>query len=198
MSSGLGALPLVPYGSTRPATRFSILDLVSLMPVPWPRIASRCMRALVSRPRRVSRIPERTWDQSPLRLPYLKDEPRSTHGYDILNHSRVSREIFGAPTLHACSARCSDKTAWGRSSTWAPNHMSISSWDNTWWWDVLENGPSSLYALYFDVDWQPPEEKLQDTVLLPILGDHLGGSWMPGRSNPGGSREASPSLLRSR
>ncbi len=52
--------------------------------------------------------------------------------------------------------------------------MSISSRDNAWWWDVLENGQSSLYAHYFDVDWHPPEQKLHDTVLLPILGDHYG------------------------
>jgi (1->4)-alpha-D-glucan 1-alpha-D-glucosylmutase len=55
-----------------------------------------------------------------------------------------------------------------------PNHMSIASPDNRWWWDVLENGQSSRYAGYFDVDWQPLEAKLRDTVLLPILGDHYG------------------------
>ena len=38
-----------------------------------------------------------------------------------------------------------------------PNHMSIASRENKWWWDVLENGQSSRYAAYFDVDWHPPE-----------------------------------------
>jgi (1->4)-alpha-D-glucan 1-alpha-D-glucosylmutase len=52
--------------------------------------------------------------------------------------------------------------------------MSIASRENTWWWDVLENGPASRYAPYFDVDWRPPEAKLRDMVLLPILGDHYG------------------------
>ncbi|HTC80492.1 MAG TPA: malto-oligosyltrehalose synthase, partial [Acidimicrobiia bacterium] len=54
-----------------------------------------------------------------------------------------------------------------------PNHMAITS-GNRWWWDVLENGPSSQYASYFDVDWDPPEAKLRNTVLMPILGDHYG------------------------
>ena len=48
-----------------------------------------------------------------------------------------------------------------------PNHMAITGRDNTWWWDVLENGPSSVYAAYFDVDWDPPESKLRNMVLLP-------------------------------
>ena len=55
-----------------------------------------------------------------------------------------------------------------------PNHMAITGPENAWWWDVLENGPSSRYASYFDVDWDPPEAKLRNTVLLPILGDHYG------------------------
>ena len=55
-----------------------------------------------------------------------------------------------------------------------PNHMAITGRENAWWWDVLENGPSSMYAAYFDVDWDPPEAKLRNTVLMPILGDHYG------------------------
>jgi (1->4)-alpha-D-glucan 1-alpha-D-glucosylmutase len=39
---------------------------------------------------------------------------------------------------------------------------------------VLENGPASRYANYFDVEWDPPEAKLRNTVLLPILSDHYG------------------------
>ena len=52
--------------------------------------------------------------------------------------------------------------------------MSIASRENVWWWDVLENGKSSRYAFYFDVDWNPSEEKLRNRILIPILGDHYG------------------------
>src|SRR5207245_1515331 len=55
-----------------------------------------------------------------------------------------------------------------------PNHMAIVTPHNRWWWDVLENGPSSRYAGYFDVDWDPPEAKLRNTVLLPVLEDQYG------------------------
>jgi (1->4)-alpha-D-glucan 1-alpha-D-glucosylmutase len=45
---------------------------------------------------------------------------------------------------------------------------------NFWWADVLENGPSSPYASYFDIDWQPLKSELRDKVLIPILGDQYG------------------------
>ena len=54
-----------------------------------------------------------------------------------------------------------------------PNHMSLGK-ENSYWWDVLENGTSSRYASFFDIDWQPQEERLRDKVLVPILGDQYG------------------------
>ncbi len=42
------------------------------------------------------------------------------------------------------------------------------------WWDVLENGPSSRYATYFDIDWNTTELALHNKMLVPILGDHYG------------------------
>ncbi|HEY2253855.1 MAG TPA: malto-oligosyltrehalose synthase, partial [Planctomycetaceae bacterium] len=43
-----------------------------------------------------------------------------------------------------------------------------------WWYDVLENGPSSPYASYFDIDWSPLKHDLANKVLLPFLGDQYG------------------------
>jgi (1->4)-alpha-D-glucan 1-alpha-D-glucosylmutase len=37
--------------------------------------------------------------------------------------------------------------------------------------DVLENGPSSPFARFFDIDWDPPKADLKNKVLLPVLGD---------------------------
>jgi len=39
--------------------------------------------------------------------------------------------------------------------------------------NVLENGPSSLWAAFFDIDWESPD-KVGGTVLMPVLGDHYG------------------------
>ncbi|HEY0093964.1 MAG TPA: malto-oligosyltrehalose synthase, partial [Archangium sp.] len=54
-----------------------------------------------------------------------------------------------------------------------PNHMGIESF-NPLWFDVLENGPASLYARFFDIDWHPVKDELHDKVLLPVLGDQYG------------------------
>ena len=64
-----------------------------------------------------------------------------------------------------------------------PNHMAVTP-DNRWWWDVLENGPSSVYASYFDVDWDAPEARdghSHNVVLLARLGDHYGRELEAGR-----------------
>src|SRR4029077_2188393 len=53
-------------------------------------------------------------------------------------------------------------------------HMGVTEPGNTWWDDVLENGPSSMYAPYFDIEWHPQKEDLRDKVLLPVLTDQYG------------------------
>jgi (1->4)-alpha-D-glucan 1-alpha-D-glucosylmutase len=55
-----------------------------------------------------------------------------------------------------------------------PNHMSIGDPANQWWNDLLENGPSSRYAEFFDIDFNPPKHDLANKVLLPVLGEQYG------------------------
>src|SRR5204862_1392326 len=55
-----------------------------------------------------------------------------------------------------------------------PNHMGIARSANPWWTDVLENGPSSRYARFFDIEWHPLKHELAGKLLLPILGDQYG------------------------
>ena len=52
--------------------------------------------------------------------------------------------------------------------------------DNEWWLDVLENGPASRFAGYFDIDWYVIGEHAPGRVLLPVLGDHYGAYWGSG------------------
>ena len=54
-----------------------------------------------------------------------------------------------------------------------PNHMSTHA-SNRWWNDVLENGQSSPFASYFDIDWHPVKPELDGKVLLPVLGEQYG------------------------
>jgi (1->4)-alpha-D-glucan 1-alpha-D-glucosylmutase len=104
--------------------------------------------------------------------PYLQAAPGSVHGYDVVDHGRVNDEL-GGPAAHADMARAFGEARLGQVLDIVPNHMAIGP-DNAWWWDVLENGPSSVYASYFDVDWDPPESQLRNLVLVPVLGDHYG------------------------
>ena len=105
--------------------------------------------------------------------PYLQAARGSTHGYDVVDPTRVNEEL-GGEEGHARLCRALGEAGLGQVLDVVPNHMAITERRNTWWWDVLENGPSSRYAAYFDVDWNPPQARLRDTVLLPILGDHYG------------------------
>lgn len=105
--------------------------------------------------------------------PILKAFPGSTHGYDICDHSQLNpelgtREDFDqlVETLHAHGMKLIVDVV--------PNHMGIAESCNAWWNDVLENGPSSTYARYFDIDWSPIKPELANKVLIPILGDQYG------------------------
>ena len=108
--------------------------------------------------------------------PYLQAARGSTHGYDVIDPTRVNEEL-GGEEAHARLCRTLGEKGLGQVLDIVPNHMAVaeqSEQRNVWWWDVLENGASSRYAVYFDVDWNSPQARLRDTVLLPILGDHYG------------------------
>ena len=105
--------------------------------------------------------------------PYFQAGVESLHGYDITDHNKLnaaigSREEYDSwiAELHAHSM--------GQVLDFVPNHVGIAEPLNEWWMDVLENGPSSSYAPYFDIDWHPLKSDLRDKVLLPILSDQYG------------------------
>ncbi len=54
-----------------------------------------------------------------------------------------------------------------------PNHMAVYS-DNRLLMDILENGSSSRYYQFFDVDWDYPAASLNKRILAPFLGRFYG------------------------
>lgn len=105
--------------------------------------------------------------------PYLQAAAGSTHGYDVVDPTMVNRELGGSEgQTRLC--RVLQEHGLGHVIDLVPNHMAIAGKQNPWWWDVLENGPSSRYATFFDVDWEASEERWPNKVLLPVLGDHYG------------------------
>ena len=104
--------------------------------------------------------------------PLFKARPGSSHGYDICDHSQLNPEIGSEKELEAFTDALRDRGI-GLILDVVPNHMSISS-ANAWWLDVLETGPSSRFAGYFDIDWHSVRPDLENKVLLPILEDQYG------------------------
>ena len=105
--------------------------------------------------------------------PLTLARPGSLHGYDVTDHSIINPEIGGEEQLiefaHGLRTR-----GMGLILDTVPNHMCIAHPSNRWWADVLENGPSSTFARFFDIDWDPPKADLKNKVLLPVLGDQYG------------------------
>jgi len=97
----------------------------------------------------------------------------SSHGYDICEHNTINSELGGAEDFKELCDELA-KHGMGLILDVVPNHMGISDARNCWWMDVLENGPSSQYAQYFDIDWDPVKTELKDKILLPILEDQYG------------------------
>ena len=62
----------------------------------------------------------------------------------------------------------------GQVLDFVPNHMGVGGSDNPWWLDVLEWGPASEYARWFDIDWDPDRRYLHEKLLVPLLGDQYG------------------------
>ncbi len=105
--------------------------------------------------------------------PYLQSTPGSLHGYDVVDPTRLNSEI-GSPDDYQVFVQGLAQQNMGHILDIVPNHMNIGGPWNTWWLDVLENGPSSHYADFFDIDWHPVKPELENKVLLPILGDQYG------------------------
>lgn len=97
----------------------------------------------------------------------------SMHGYDVTDQSRLNPEVGGEEQFFKF-ARALAAKGMGLVLDTVPNHMCIGDPANRWWFDVLENGPSSPFARFFDIDWDPPKADLANKVLLPVLGDQYG------------------------
>ena len=103
--------------------------------------------------------------------PVLQAAAGSTHGYDVVDHSRINDELGGAEGFHRLSA-AAQALGMGVVVDVVPNHMAVPTpaWHNAALWSVLRNGPASPYARWFDVEWAAQERAL----LMPVLGRRIG------------------------
>src|SRR3984893_12128720 len=105
--------------------------------------------------------------------PFFRSRPDSDHGYDVSNHNELNAAIGTRKEFDEMVATLKE-FGLGQIADFVPNHMGIIDPQNEWWMDVLENGPSSRFAPFFDIDWDALKEQLRNKVLLPVLGDQYG------------------------
>ena len=100
--------------------------------------------------------------------PVLTAAPGSTHGYDVVDHRRISAVMGGHDQLESLSAEARTH-GMGIMVDIVPNHMAVPTpgWHNLPLWSVLREGPDSPYAAWFDLS-------LDEPILMPILGKRIG------------------------
>lgn len=105
--------------------------------------------------------------------PILTARAGSMHGYDVVDHAKVSAELGGEDALRRLVA---DLRAQGMGLIVdvVPNHMAVGKGDNPRWLDVLEWGRESRSATFFDIDWDRDDAALGGRVLAPFLGEPYG------------------------
>jgi (1->4)-alpha-D-glucan 1-alpha-D-glucosylmutase len=98
--------------------------------------------------------------------PILQAAPGSRHGYDVVDHSRISAELGGEDGFRYLAGRLA-RSGIGLVVDVVPNHMGIPAPEylNRELWSVLAGGEQSPHAHWFDVDWAA----LGGRMLLPIL-----------------------------
>jgi (1->4)-alpha-D-glucan 1-alpha-D-glucosylmutase len=106
---------------------------------------------------------------------YLAAVPGSPHGYDVADPTRLNPDI-GTEDEYWSWIDAIRSCGMGHVMDVVPNHMGIAKSANPWWLDVLENGPSSRYAHFFDIEWHPIKDELADKALIPVLGDQYGAA----------------------
>jgi (1->4)-alpha-D-glucan 1-alpha-D-glucosylmutase len=105
--------------------------------------------------------------------PFLKARPGSSHGYDMVDHNSLNPELGDEAAFREMSAAFRAHGL-GQVLDFVPNHMGVGGADNPWWLDVLEWGPDSQYAGWFDIDWDPDRRYLTGKLLIPFLGEQYG------------------------
>ncbi|MGZ4429219.1 MAG: malto-oligosyltrehalose synthase [Nocardioidaceae bacterium] len=102
--------------------------------------------------------------------PILQATPGSLHGYDVVDHGRVSDDLGGERALLALAEQARQHGL-GLVVDVVPNHMALVAPEhlNAPLWDVLTFGRAAEHAHWFDVDW----DHLDGRFGLPVLGQSL-------------------------
>jgi malto-oligosyltrehalose synthase/4-alpha-glucanotransferase len=97
--------------------------------------------------------------------PIFKAVPGSAHGYDVVNPLEINPEIGTESQLLSISSKLKNESI-GWLQDIVPNHMAYHH-ANPWLWDVLEKGPRSVYAEFFDITWA--SDFFRSRLMAPFL-----------------------------
>src|SRR5690606_21729006 len=100
--------------------------------------------------------------------PLLAARPGSLHGYDVVDPTRINPELGGEPALGEL-VRELRRHEMGLILDIVTNHMAVGGDANPWWLDVLEWGPGSPYARFFDIQCRAPAPFLHGWLVVPFL-----------------------------
>jgi (1->4)-alpha-D-glucan 1-alpha-D-glucosylmutase len=98
--------------------------------------------------------------------PVLAAAPGSTHGYDVVDPTRVSDEL-GGPEALVSLVGALRKNGLGVVLDIVPNHVAVTAPEslNPALWAVLRDGAESPYARWFDIDWDAGRGR----IVMPVL-----------------------------
>lgn len=100
--------------------------------------------------------------------PLLKASAGSMHGYDVVDPTCINPELGGEEALKLFVKELRNHNM-GLLVDFVSNHMAVGGDSNPWWLDVLEWGPLSRYAQFFDIQWNSPDPLLKNQLLMPFL-----------------------------
>lgn len=98
----------------------------------------------------------------------------SEHGYDVVNPAELNAELGTAKDFCELTSKVK-RFHLGWLQDMVPNHMAFDA-QNPYLADILENGPSSAFISYFDIDWNHYDEAIHGKILAPFLGSFYGQS----------------------
>src|ERR1700748_3710674 len=84
--------------------------------------------------------------------PFMKARKGETHGYDVVDHTKLNPELGGEEGFAKLSQALREHDL-GLILDFVPNHVGVHFADNPWWLDVLEWGENSPHAASLDIDW---------------------------------------------
>jgi (1->4)-alpha-D-glucan 1-alpha-D-glucosylmutase len=128
---------------------------------------------------RIQLGPGRTFSGAAELIPYLRDlgvgavytspvlaaVPGSTHGYDVVDPTRMNPGLGGDRAFADLALRLRG-AGLGLVVDIVPNHMGIEDpAANPTWWDVLGLGRASPFARFYDIDWD------RAPIMVPVLAD---------------------------